>query len=382
MSSRRVAIVGAALSDCGRVDTKSPFELHYQAASRAIADAGLTKADIDGFASNGTGTLAPVEVAEYLGVFPTWVDGTGVGGSTWEFMVEHATAAIQAGHAETVVIAYGSTTRSDLKAGRRSANLSFGARGPVQFDVPFGHTVISKYAMATRRHMVEFGTTLEQLAEVAVSTRYNAGFNPDAYYREPMTIDDVLSAKMVADPLSKLQCCIRSDGGGAVVLTTEERARDRPKQPVWVLGTGEATSHSTMSQWPDFTESPARQSGKLAFERAGLTPADVDICQIYDAFTSMVIMSFEALGFCGKGEGGPFVEDGKMRLGGALPTNTDGGGLSSCHPGMRGMFLLVEAARQLRGEADGRQVPDAKIACVNGTGGWFSSAGTTLLGIE
>jgi len=382
MSSRRVAIVGAALSDCGRVDTKSPFELHYQAASRAIADAGLTKADIDGFASNGMGTLAPVEVAEYLGVFPTWVDGTGVGGSTWEFMVEHATAAILAGHAETVVIVYGSTTRSDLKAGRRSANLSFGARGPVQFDVPFGHTVISKYAMATRRHMIEFGTTLEQLAEVAVSTRYNAGFNPDAYYRDPMTIDDVLSAKMVADPLSKLQCCIRSDGGGAVVLTTEERARDLPKAPIWVLGTGEATSHSTMSQWPDFTESPAKQSGKLAFERAGLTPADVDICQIYDAFTSMVIMSFEALGFCAKGEGGAFVEDGKMRLGGALPTNTDGGGLSSCHPGMRGMFLLVEATKQLRGEADGRQVPDAKIACVNGTGGWFSSAGTTLLGVE
>ncbi len=382
MSSRRVAIVGAALSDCGRVDTKSPFELHYQAASRAIADAGLTKADIDGFASNGMGTLAPVEVAEYLGVFPTWVDGTGVGGSTWEFMVEHATAAIQAGHAETVVIVYGSTTRSDLKAGRRSANLSFGARGPVQFDVPFGHTVISKYAMATRRHMIEFGTTLEQLAEVAVSTRYNAGFNPDAYYRDPMTIDDVLSAKMVADPLSKLQCCIRSDGGGAVVLTSEERAKDLPKQPVWVLGTGEATSHSTMSQWPDFTESPAKQSGKLAFERAGLTPDDVDICQIYDAFTSMVIMSFEALGFCAKGEGGAFVEDGRMRLGGALPTNTDGGGLSSCHPGMRGMFLLVEAAKQLRGEAEGRQVPDAKIACVNGTGGWFSSAGTTLLGVE
>ena len=382
MSSRRVAIVGAALSDCGRVDTKSPFELHYQAASRAVADAGLTKADIDGFASNGMGTLAPVEIAEYLGVFPTWVDGTGVGGSTWEFMVEHATAAIQAGHAEIVVIVYGSTTRSDLKAGRRSANLSFGARGPVQFDVPFGHTVISKYAMATRRHMVEFGTTLEQLAEVAVSTRYNAGFNPDAYYRDPMTIDDVLSAKMVADPLSKLQCCIRSDGGGAVVLTTEERALDLPKQPVWVLGTGEATSHSTMSQWPDFTESPAKQSGKLAFERAGLTPADVDICQIYDAFTSMVIMSFEALGFCGKGEGGAFVEDGKMRLGGALPTNTDGGGLSSCHPGMRGMFLLVEAAKQLRGEAEGRQVAAAKIACVNGTGGWFSSAGTTLLGVE
>jgi acetyl-CoA acetyltransferase len=377
----RAAIVGAALSDCGRVDTKSPFELHYQAASRAIADAGLTKSDVDGFASNGMGLLAPVEIAEYLGVFPTWVDGTGVGGSTWEFMVEHATAAIEAGHAEVVVIVYGSTTRADLKARRRSANLNFGARGPVQFDVPFGHTVISKYAMATRRHMIEFGTTLEQLAEVAVSTRYNAGFNPDAYYRDPITIADVLDAKMVADPLSKLQCCIRSDGGGAVVLTTEARASDLAKPPVWVLGTGEATSHSTMSQWPDFTESPAVHSGRLAFRRAGLTPADVDVCQIYDAFTSMVVMTFEALGFCGKGEGGAFVEDGKMRIGGALPTNTDGGGLSSCHPGMRGMFLLVEATRQLRGEAGERQVPDARVACVNGTGGWFSSAGTAILGV-
>lgn len=380
--SRRVAIVGAALSDCGRVDTKSPFELHYQAASRAIADAGLTRADIDGFASNGMGLLAPIEVSEYLGILPTWVDGTGVGGSTWEFMVEHATAAIQAGHAEVVILVYGSTTRSDLKAGRRSANLAFGTRGPVQFDVPFGHTVIAKYAMATRRHMVEFGTTLEQLAEVAVSTRYNAGFNPDAYYRDPMTIDEVLSAKMIADPLSKLQCCIRSDGGGAIVLTSEERARDLPSTPIWVLGTGEATSHSTMSQWPDFTESPAKRSGALAFGRAGLTPADVDICQIYDAFTSMVIMTYEALGFCAKGEGGEFVADGKMRIGGSLPTNTDGGGLSSCHPGMRGIFLLVEATRQLRGEAGERQVPDASIACVNGTGGWFSSAATTLLGRE
>lgn len=380
--SRRVAIVGAALSDCGRVDTKSPFELHFQAASRAVADAGLTKDDIDGFASNGMGLLAPIEISEYLGIFPTWVDGTGVGGSTWEFMVEHATAAIQAGHAETVILVYGSTTRSDLKAGRRSADLAFGTRGPVQFDVPFGHTVIAKYAMATRRHMIEFGTTVEQLAEVAVSSRYNAGFNPDAYYRDPMTIDDVLGAAMIADPLTKLQCCIRSDGGGAIVLTTEERAADLDCTPIWVLGTGEATSHSTMSQWPDFTESPAKASGALAFARAGLTPDDVDICQLYDAFTSMVIMTYEALGFCAKGEGGAFVADGKMRIGGALPTNTDGGGLSACHPGMRGIFLLVEATKQLRGQAGERQVPDARIACVNGTGGWFSSAGTTLLGVD
>lgn len=379
--ARRVAIVGAALSDCGRVDTRSPFELHYQAASRALADAGLTKADVDGFGSNGMGLLAPVEVAEYLGLRPTWADGTGVGGSTWEFMVEHAAAAIESGHAEVVLLVYGSTTRADLKAGRRSANLSFGARGPVQFDAPFGHTLIAKYAMAARRHMHEFGTTVEQLAEIAVSSRYNASLNPDAYYRDPITVDDVQGSRMMADPLTKLHCCIRSDGGGAVVLTSEERARDLPKPPVWVLGTGEATSHTTMSEWEDFTESPAARSGRLAFRRAGVSPADIDVCQLYDAFTPMVLLTFEALGFCAKGEGGPFVEDGRMRVGGALPTNTDGGGLSACHPGMRGMFLLVEAVKQLRGECGERQVAGAELACVNGTGGWFSSAGTCILGV-
>ena len=378
----RVAIVGAALSDTGRVDTKSPFELHYQAASRAIADAGLTKDDIDGLGSTGMGLMAPIEIGEYLGLRPTWIDGTGVGGSAWVVLAEHAVAAIQAGHADVIVIVYGSTSRADLKTSHRRANLSFGARGPVQFDAPYGHALIAKYAMAARRHMHEFGTTIEQLAEISVSTRFNAGLNPEAYYREPLTIDDVQNSAMIADPLTKLHCCIRSDGGGAIVLTSEERAKDLPRAPVYVLGSGETSSHTTMSEWEDFTESPAVRSGDLAFQRAGLTPADVDLCEIYDAFTPMVLLSLEALGFCAKGEGGPFVEDGKLRVGGALPTNTDGGGLSACHPGMRGMFLMVEAVRQLRGEAGDRQVPDARIACVNGTGGWFSSAATLLLGTE
>lgn len=381
--AKRVAVVGAALSDCGRVDTKSPFELHYQAASRAIAEAGLSKADIDGFGSTGLGILPPVEVAEYLGIRrPTWVDGTGVGGSTWEFMVGHACEAIQAGHAEVIVLVYGSTARADLKAKRRTANLAFGGRGPSQFDLPYGHTIMAKYAMTARRHMHEFGTTVDQLAEIAVSTRYNAGFNPDAYYREPITRDDVHNSQVFADPLTKLHCCIRSDGGGAVVLTSEERAKDLRLKPIYVLGTGECINQTTMSEWDDFTESPAVQSGRDAFRRAGITPADVDICQLYDAFTSMVLLTFEGLGFCGKGEGGPFVEDGKMRLGGALPTNTDGGGLSACHPGMRGMFLLVEAVKQLRGECGERQVPNAKIACASGTGGWFTSSSTVLLGVD
>jgi acetyl-CoA acetyltransferase len=295
-------------------------------------------------------------------------------------MVEHAVPAIAEGLVDVVVLAYGSTARADLKRRLRSANLSFGTRGPTQFDAPYGHTLISRYAMVARRHMHEFGTTIEQLAEIAVSARHNASLNPDAYYRDPITVDDVQSSAMIADPFTKLHCCIRSDGGGAVVLTSEDRARDCAKAPVWVLGTGEAVSHTTMSEWEDFTESPASRSGALAFQRAGLSPDDVDVCQIYDAFTSMVLLSLEGLGFCKKGEGGPFVEDGKLRVGGSLPTNTDGGGLSSCHPGMRGMFLLVEAVRQLRAECGPRQVKAARVACVNGTGGWFSSASTVLLG--
>jgi acetyl-CoA acetyltransferase len=379
---RRVAIVGAALSDCGRVDDKDAFALHYQGTVRALGDAGLEKKDVDGFMSTGTGRMAPVEMAEYLGLRPTWVDSTGVGGSSWEFMAEHAYTAIALGLAEVVVLSYGSTARADLKRSMRTANLPSTSRGPGQFDAPFGHTLIAKYAMTARRHMIEFGTTIEQLAEIAVSTRLNAGLNPDAYYRAPITIDDVLEAPMVADPLTKLHCCIRSDGGGAVVLVAEDRARDCAKEPVWVLGTGEATSHATMSEWEDFTESPCARSGRLAFARAGVTPGDIDVCQLYDAFTPMVLLTLEGLGFCPKGEGGAFVEDGKLRVGGALPTNTDGGGLSACHPGMRGMFLMVEGVRQLRSECGERQVAGAELCCVNGTGGWFSSASTLILGTE
>jgi acetyl-CoA acetyltransferase len=382
MANRRVAIVGASTSDCGRVDDKTAFQLNYQGTSRALAEAGISKDEVDGFGSL-TGALPPVELAEYLGIRPNWVDSTGHGGSIWEFMTEHAAAAISQGIVETVVLTYGSTQRADLKKKLRMANLSFGTRGPVQFAAPFGHPVGSHYAMAARRHMHEFGTTIEQLAEVAVSTRYNASLNPDAFYQDLITIDDVMESTMTWDPLTKLHCCIRSDGGGAIVLTSEERAKDCATEPIWVLGTGEAVSHTTMSEWPDFTESPCVRSGKLAFERAGLTPADMDMAQVYDAFTPMVILTLEGLGFCKKGEGGAFVEDGRMRVGGALPTNTDGGGLSSCQPGMRGMFLLIEAVKQLRGECGARQVAgDPKLACVNGTSGWFTAASTIILGKE
>ncbi|MFI7344188.1 thiolase C-terminal domain-containing protein [Streptomyces sp. NPDC050085] len=384
-SPHKVAIAGIALSDCGRVDEATPYALHAQAARRALADAGLPPSVIDGFASAGLGTLAPVEVAEYLGLKPTWVDSTSVGGSTWEVMAAHAADAIAAGHARAVLLVYGSTARADIKAKRRTSNLSFGARGPLQFEVPYGHTLIAKYAMAARRHMHEYGTTLEQLAEVAVQARQNAAANPDAMFRDPITVEDVLDGPMIADPFTKLHCCIRSDGGAAVLLVAEELLKDCAKSPVWVLGSGEHVSHTTMSEWDDFTVSPAAVSGRLAFERAGVTPAEIDIAEIYDAFTYMTLVTLEDLGFCAKGEGGAFVEKGRLLRDGELPTNTDGGGMSAQHPGMRGLFLLVEAVRQLRGEAGAHQVrrPDGSLpalAVASGTGGWFCSAGTVVLG--
>ncbi|MFJ8668140.1 thiolase C-terminal domain-containing protein [Streptomyces sp. NPDC093600] len=385
-SGRRVAVVGISLSDCGRVDAATPYALHAQAARRALADSGLDRSLIDGLCSAGLGALAPVEVAEYLGLRPRWVDSTAVGGATWEVMAGHAADAIAAGHAGAVLLVYGSTARADIKAGRRTSNLSFGARGPLQFEAPYGHTLVAKYAMAARRHMHTYGTTLEQLAEVAVQARANAAPNPEAMFREPITVDEVLSGPMIADPFTKLHCCVRSDGGCAVLLAAEEYVPDTAKPPVWILGTGEHVSHTTMSEWEDFTVSPAQVSGRLAFERAGVRPEDIDLAEIYDAFTYMTLVTLEDLGFCAKGEGGAFV--GKDRLtvgGGGLPVNTDGGGLSACHPGMRGLFLLVEAVRQLRGEAPGAQVRRTdgslpELAVASGTGGWFCSSGTVVLG--
>ena len=387
---RRVAVVGVAHSDCGRVDGATAFQLHAQAARRALADSGLPRSVIDGVASAGLGMLAPVEVSEYLGLRPTWTDSTSVGGSTWEVMAAHAADAIAAGHADAVLLVYGSTARADLKARRRTAGISLGARGPQQFEAPYGHTLISKYAMAARRHMHEYGTTLEQLAGVAVQARANAAANPEAMYRAPVTVDEVLSGPEIASPFTKLHCCIRSDGGCAVLLAAEDYVPDTLRDPVWVLGTGEHLSHSLMSEWEDFTVSPAAVSGRLAYRRAGVAPADIDLAQIYDAFTYMPLVALEDLGFCAKGEGGPFVDakHGRLLRDGELPVNTDGGGLSACHPGMRGLFLIVEAVRQLRGDyaatAPERQVRRRgglpELALVSGTGGWFCSSGTMVLG--
>jgi len=382
MPRRKVVIAGVAESRFGEVPDATALQLHQEAAALALADAGLQPSDVDGLFSCGADIMHPLVLGEYLGIRPAYVDGTQVGGSTWEFFVHHAVGAIEAGLCNVALLDYATTSRSDLKRRIRSANVAIDARGPAQFESAYGHTVIGRHAMAATRHMHEFGTMPEQLAEIAVQTRFNASHNPKAMYRDPITVEDVIGSREICSPLHMLDCCIRSDGGGAVVLVAEDRVADLPKKPVWILGAAEAISHHTMSEWVDFTESPARYSAERAFAMAGVKPDDIDVLQVYDSFTITVLLTLEALGFCPKGEGGRFVEGGRLRLDGDLPTNTDGGGLSSNHPGMRGLFLIIEAARQLRGEADGRQVDGARLAAVNGTGGWFSSTGTLVLGVD
>jgi acetyl-CoA acetyltransferase len=380
MSQRRtVAIVGVAESDFGTVPDKNVLELQAQAAVRALADGGIERSEIDGLCSSGnTDGLHVLQLAEYLGLRPRYVDSTMVGGSSWETYVEHAVLAIEAGRCSTALIVYGSTARSDVARRVRLADATFVPRGPNQYEVPFGPTLISKYAMVARRHMHQYGTTSEQLAAIAVAMRKNASRNPHAVMREPITVDDVLASRMIADPLHLLDCCLRTDGGGAIILTSADRARSLRKPPVWVIGMASAVSHLTMAQMEDMTVSPAAHSGPAALAEAGITHRDVDVLQAYDAFTIMVLLTLEGLGFCKPGEGGAFVEDGKLAFDGALPTNTDGGGLSSNHPGMRGLFLLIEAARQLRGESTA-QVPDPRIAVCNATGGFMSHCSTIVL---
>ena len=324
-------------------------------------------------------------MAEYLRIKHRWIDGTSVGGSTFEFHVQHAAAAIETGLCDIVLVTYGSDLLS--RVGRMLGTSSFASgsarvRGPRPFESPWGNVLAGSYAMAARRHMHEYGTTSEQLAEIAVGVREFAGLNPLAQYRDPITVDDVLGSRMIADPLHKLDCCVISDGGGAFIMTTEERARDLAKPPVYVLGAAAAQTHWTISQMPDFTTTAAAQCGPEAFALAGVRPEDIDTIQVYDSFTITVLMLLEDMGFCKKGEGGAFVDTGVLRRGGKQPMNTDGGGLSSCHPGMRGIFLIIEAVRQLRGEGGESQVPDCELAVACGSGGSLSCIGTVILGKE
>ena len=378
--TKRVAIVGAAESDFGKIAHVGDLELHVQAARRAIADAGIAKDEIDGLFTTGGryGMMPIVALAEYMGLFPTYLEGTNTGGGAWELMVGHAAAALRAGLCKVALVVYGAAPRNNPSEGIGQA---FSLPGtPVAYDDPFGLPLPARAALVASRHMHLYGTTSEQLAEVAVSTRKNASLNPKALFRDLITIEDVLASRMIADPLHLLDCCVVTNGGGALVLTLEDRAADLHRAPVFVLGAGEALASETLAGWPDFGRMVSSESGRRAYEQAGIGPMDVDVLQLYDAFTINVVLQLEALGFCAEGEGGPFVEGGTLAYDGSLPTNTDGGGLSSNHPGMRGIFLVIEAVRQLRGEAGAAQVRGAEIALCNGTGGPFSASATIILG--
>ncbi|MEZ4216539.1 MAG: acetyl-CoA acetyltransferase [Myxococcota bacterium] len=385
MSDRTPVLVGIGLSDLPKAPHLSALEHHALAARRALEDAGVAKRDVDGFCTAGSMSGdTPVEIAEYLGIEHRVIDGTMVGGSSFEFHVQHAAALLRDGACETVLITDGSDylSRMGRTLGTGGFRRSDRVAGPSQFEAPYGNSLVGAYAMVARRHMHEYGTTSAQLAEIAVGVREFASYNPAAMYRDPITVDDVLASRPIADPLHKLDCCVVSDGGGAVVMTTAERARDLPRKPVYVLSAANGRTHWNISQMPDFTRSAAAAFAPELFARAGLAPADIDTLQLYDSFTITVLVMLEDLGFCAKGEGGAFVAEGHLRKGGRFPMNTDGGGLSACHPGMRGIFLLIEAVRQLRGDAGPVQVPGARTALCCGSGGWLSAIGGVILGNE
>lgn len=394
--SRDAAIVGIHEYPSRDVEGEvSPLQIKAASAAAALLDAGLNWSDVDAIYDAGeAGGMTGLTIAEYFGLSPRVINTTNVGGSSYEFHAAHALRDIRAGKAKVALLTYGSTAHSNARA------IGVGGRGGASMhpaenmDSFAGMTLIANYAMVAQRHMYEYGTTSEQLAEISVATRMHAMRNPEAVkamedlefldIRET-TIADVVNSRMIADPLHLLECCMISDGGGAVVIASPEVARNCRKAPVWILGSGEATQYP--NNGGDMTTSAAAQSGPIAFAEAGVSPAEIDIAMIYDSFSITVLTLLEDLDFCPKGEGGRWVEGGRLRFdrpadGPAL--NTDGGGLSSNHPGMRGIFLLLEATRQLRGESTS-QVKDAKLAVAHGNGGMLGSrhaAGTIILGSD
>ena len=378
--SGKIAIAGVHEYESRWAPDKTSFQIMGECTREALADAGLTLSDVDGLfcASMTMGAMGPVQLAEYLNLKPRYLDGSNIGGSSFVSHVAHAAAAIHAGLCEVGLILYGSTAASDAMA--IGTGDSAGRDPGAAFQTPYGMTLVSSYAMVAHRHMHEFGTTSEQLADIAVSTRHHASLNPHAKMQQPITRDDVMESRVIADPLHLLDCCIISDGGGAVIVTSLERAKDLKQKPIIVRGTGESVAHREIGA-PDLTTIAARQSGEQAFAMAGLSPADMHLATIYDSFTITVLCTLENLGFCKKGEGGPFVENGGIGLGGRLPVNPAGGGLSSNHSGMRGIFLVIEAVRQLRGGLGARQVEGAELAVAHGTGGYLGlmHSGATLV---
>src|SRR5246127_1112403 len=370
------AIVGVAESDLGAVAAEmSAIDLMAQGIRRALADCELRLSDLDGLlCATAQSRTSGLNLAEYLGISPAFIDSTILGGSSFMFHVAHAQAALQLGLCKVAVIAYGSTQRT---IGRRQASV----REYNPYETPFRPFLPSTaYALAASRHMHQYGTTREQLAAVAVAAREWALLNPVAWEKKPLTIQEVLNARMVSHPFTVRDICLVTDGGGAIVLTSAERARSFKKPPVYVLGCGQSVTHNAISSMPDLTVTGAVASGKEAYAMAKLGPADVDAVELYDAFTLNTMLFLEDLGFCKKGEGGAFVSDGRIGPKGSLPVNTNGGGLSYCHPGMYGLFVLIEAVRQLRGECGARQVKDCEVAIAHGNGGVLSSQSTGILG--
>jgi acetyl-CoA acetyltransferase len=374
MKPGSIAVVGAAeTTKLGKIPDVSVIGLHADAALNAMADAGLKASDIDGVATAGA---SPVETAHYLGITPTWVDGTSVGGCSFMLHVRHAAAAINEGLCKTVLITHGESGRSRVGAGGfgRSPSSLMG-----QFEMPYGVTSPpTMFTVPVLRYLKARGYTVEDLATVSVIQREWAAKNPRASFKDPITIDDVLNSPMIAWPFRMLMCCLVTDGGGALILTSRERAKDFPHKPVYIAGTGESVETPLVSQMEDFTTSKAfRVSGKKAFDEAGITHKDVDHLMIYDAFAHLPLYGLEDLGFCAPGEAAAFIRERNTAPGGKLPLNTNGGGLSYMHSGMYGMYALQESVRQMRGIAPA-QIEGAKIAVSHGVGGMFAASGTII----
>ncbi|MGW6456039.1 acetyl-CoA acetyltransferase [Streptomyces sp. NPDC055078] len=378
LRQRPAYVVGVAEAPLGLVHDQSENAMAALAAREALAEAGMTLADVDGLFVNYMGDEGTVQLGEYLGIQPRYADSSDLGGAAFDAYVHHAMLALATGRCSVALIAFASRQRT-----KRLRSRSVGPPGTLmaQFEAPYGIAApMGHFALLAARHRYEYGTTSEQLAEVAVAARQWARHNPKAWRRDPLTTDDVLASPWISEPLHKLDCCLLLDGGGAVVLTTADRAADAVKRPVRVLGAGESHTAWHLSQQPSLTTTAATVSGREAFGLAGITPADVDVFEPYDASTINVLLALEDLGFCGRGESGEFVAAGSLRPGGALPSMTSGGGLSYNHPGAFGVQLLVEATRQLRGECGERQVPSAEVAVVHGIGGLASVAATVVLG--
>ena len=371
----KTAIVGAATFGMGEARGFEAIDLAAHATIKALANAGLTPQDADAlFICLPQDFLSGLTFAQYLGIQPKITENNRTGGSAFQTHVMWAALALEAGACDVVVIAYGSTQRT-ASGKLQSAAKADPFEGPYKPRLP-----VAAYALAAARHMHQYGTTSEQLAEVAVAARGWAKLNPDAFERGDLCVADVLKARRVADPLGVLDCCLVTDGAAAIVMTRADRARDLVRNPVHVLGAAAATSHMTISSMPDLTVTAARQSGQRAFSQAGYGPDDMNVVELYDAFTINPVLFLEDLGFCPKGEGGRFAGDGKLRPGGSLAMNTNGGGLSCVHPGMYGLFTIVEATEQLMGTAGARQVKGAKLGLAHGNGGFLSSQATVILG--